>query len=237
MDYQLKFDPKTIEHLGVKMYSTLPPALAELISNAYDADANLVRVVFHEKNGEPASITVKDNGKGMSAQEIQEKFLVIGRNRRYEEGDAPSMKYRRRPTGKKGLGKLALFGLAKEIAITTVQGGRMNEFSLNWDNLISSGDVYRPKSKIENEKTGQSDGTTIVLKDLKRRSGFDLNSTADSLARIFIVDADFRIVLQDAEGEVFEVTNERRYNQIDQEFFWEKGDLDLDPFEYLEAIS
>ena len=35
----LKFEPKTIEHLGVKMYSTLPPALAELISNAYDADA------------------------------------------------------------------------------------------------------------------------------------------------------------------------------------------------------
>ena len=34
---QLKFDPRTIEHLGIKMYSQLPYALAELVANAYDA--------------------------------------------------------------------------------------------------------------------------------------------------------------------------------------------------------
>lgn len=43
---KMTFDPKTIEHLGVKMYSTLPPALAELISNAYDADAGKVILEF-----------------------------------------------------------------------------------------------------------------------------------------------------------------------------------------------
>ncbi|HDC4371601.1 TPA: hypothetical protein O8L32_004737 [Enterobacter cloacae] len=41
-NFRMTFDPKTIEHLGVKMYSTLPPALAELISNAYDADSENV---------------------------------------------------------------------------------------------------------------------------------------------------------------------------------------------------
>ena len=35
----MSFDPHTIEHLGVKMYSVLPNAIAELIANAYDADA------------------------------------------------------------------------------------------------------------------------------------------------------------------------------------------------------
>lgn len=50
MSLELKFDPKTIEHLGVKMYATLPPALAELISNAYDADSANVVVEFTEVN-------------------------------------------------------------------------------------------------------------------------------------------------------------------------------------------
>lgn len=35
----MSFDPHTIEHLGVKMYSVLPNAIAELIANAYNADA------------------------------------------------------------------------------------------------------------------------------------------------------------------------------------------------------
>jgi len=38
---EMRFDPQTINHLGLRMYSTLPPALAEIISNSYDADAEL----------------------------------------------------------------------------------------------------------------------------------------------------------------------------------------------------
>src|SRR5690606_16900883 len=103
MSLVLKFEPKTIEHLGVKMYATLPPALAELISNWYDADASEVLVWLKEKNGSPVSITVQDNGGGMSFNDIQEKFLAIGRDRRQTDGDIPSPKYGRLPTGKKGL--------------------------------------------------------------------------------------------------------------------------------------
>ena len=61
--FEMRFDPRTIEHLGVKMYSTLPPALAELISNAYDADASEVTLKFHEQNGAPKSIQIIDNGR------------------------------------------------------------------------------------------------------------------------------------------------------------------------------
>lgn len=101
MSLELKFDPRTIEHLGVKMYSTLPPALAELISNSYDADSPGVVVEFTEINKTPKSIVIKDEGEGMSLDDIQNKFLVIGRNRRNDDGDKPSDKFSRLPTGKK----------------------------------------------------------------------------------------------------------------------------------------
>ena len=32
---QLSYDPHIIDHLGIKMYATLPNVLAELIANAY----------------------------------------------------------------------------------------------------------------------------------------------------------------------------------------------------------
>tara|TARA_R110002095_G_scaffold76427_5_gene65337 strand:+ start:4445 stop:6088 length:1644 start_codon:yes stop_codon:yes gene_type:complete len=237
MDYELKFDPKTIEHLGVKMYSTLPPALAELISNAYDADADEVEIIFHEQNGVPISITVKDNGCGMSAQDIQQRFLVIGRNRRLEDGDKQSPKYGRMPTGKKGLGKLALFGLAKRIVLDTVKEKKRNRFELNWDELMESSNVYQPKSDVNDVSVSREAGTSITLKVLKRKSPFDLEATADSLSRIFIVDKNFKIRIKKTDGQAVEVTNERRYQQIDQEFVWSKDDIECEEFEHLNDLE
>lgn len=237
MNYELKFDPKTIEHLGVRMYSTLPPALAELISNSYDADSDNIIISFHEQNKVPKSITVIDDGDGMSAIDIQEKFLVIGRNRRVEDGDKPSKKHRRLPTGKKGLGKLALFGLAKVITVDTVKNGIRNRFVLEWDRLLSSEDVYNPKSEIDNEKTDRPDGTIIKLSDLKRKTPFDLEGVADSLSKIFIIDSSFSIVLKSTDGRECVVSNERKFKQIESQFYWDEKDLVSADSEYYSRIK
>lgn len=77
----MKFDPNTIEHLGVKMYSTLPPIIAEIVSNAYDAEASNVEIWLFDKKPEK-EIVIKDDGHGMSFEEINSQFLRIGRNRR-----------------------------------------------------------------------------------------------------------------------------------------------------------
>lgn len=237
--FEMRFDPRTIEHLGVKMYSTLPPALAELISNAYDADANEVTLIFHEQNGIPASIQVVDDGEGMTAEEIQEKFLVIGRNRRREEGDQTTRRHQRLATGKKGLGKLALFGLAKTIAITTRCEGRKSKFILDWDDLIAASGVYRPETVSVDEKTDEADGTIIRLTRLKRMSRFDLESLADSLSRLFIVGIDFKITLESDKGERFAVSDERRYALLDKQFEWDVASSSLIPSgsEYAGKIS
>lgn len=223
--YELKFDPKTIEHLGVKMYATLPPALAELISNAYDADASKVTVEFLEQNGTPKAITVYDDGTGMTSEDIQKKFLVIGRNRRTVDGDKPSDKFKRLPTGKKGLGKLALFGLAKDVSVDTVKNGNRNRFNLNWDSLLNADGVYKPISDVINQLVTTKTGTTIQLSNLKRKSQFDIPAIADSLSKIFIVDSSFQIVLKDSNGKETVVSDDRRYGNIEQQFKWTQSEL------------
>lgn len=223
--FDLRFDPKTIEHLGVKMYSTLPPALAELISNSYDADASKVKLTFRERNGKPDSIEVIDDGQGMTADDVQERFLVIGRNRRREDGDKPTENFKRLPIGKKGLGKLALFGLANTITIRTRKKGKECEFELDWGNLIASSGAYNPKTISFNQFTTEKDGTFIKLSNLKRVSPFDIEGLANSLSRLFIVDSNFQIILESPNGEQLVVDNALRYSQLTAQFEWDVATL------------
>lgn len=74
----MSYAPNTIEHLGAKMYSRIPNALAELIANAYDADSENVNITLTDING-VRSICVEDDGMGMTFDEINNKFLLIGR--------------------------------------------------------------------------------------------------------------------------------------------------------------
>lgn len=232
---ELRFDPKTIKHLGVRMYSTLPPALAEIVANAYDADASNVVIRLIERNGVPHEISVEDDGIGLSLAEINSKFLVIGRNRRAVEGDVPSRKHGRLPTGKKGLGKLALFGLAETITIETRQSGKLNEFVLDWDELLDSEGNYRPRINKIDDITEYSDGTVIKLTDLKRKSPFDGAALADSLSRLFIFDESFNLVLESPSGEKIVIDNTRKYLAVDVEFEWVVKSPDLIRAEYEHA--
>ena len=218
--FELRFDPQTIRHLGLRMYATLAPALAEIISNSYDADANNVIVSLIEDKGHPKEIRIKDDGEGLSYDGINNKFLVIGRNRRDYEGDEPSAKYKRFPTGKKGLGKLALFGLAKTITITTVQKGKLNELVLDWDDLMAAKGSYHPKATIINQDTKLTDGTVISMTGLKRKTSFDFSGLADSLSRIFLFDDTFNLLIESPSGDRISIDNKRKYSLLNIEFDW-----------------
>lgn len=132
---KMSFDPHTIEHLGIQMYSVLPNAIAELIANAYDADASYVRIKIRD-TAEDKSISVIDDGVGMSFDEINNCFLRIGRKRR-EDGQGVSRNKQRKVTGRKGLGKLAFFGIGDIIKITTKQNGKAVSFTLSWPEIMS----------------------------------------------------------------------------------------------------
>ena len=57
---KMTFDANTIQHLGAQLYYTLPPVIAEIIANSYDADAETVTLYLNDK-GEK-EIIIEDNG-------------------------------------------------------------------------------------------------------------------------------------------------------------------------------
>lgn len=216
---ELTFEPQTIKHLGVQMYSTLPNALAELIANAYDADAENASIILREINSEK-SITVYDDGTGMTFSDVNEKFLKIGRNRRTEAGDfSPSGK--RRVTGRKGLGKLAFFGIASEISISTAKEGEFTSFSLIWDDLIESKGNYAPIFKRESIDPSVHK-TIIVFHKLKRVSPFDSKGLAISLSKLFtLFSRDYKVKIVDTINKLnFNVNQQLCYESLNVQFNW-----------------
>ncbi|MFA6096033.1 MAG: ATP-binding protein [Candidatus Paceibacterota bacterium] len=217
---KMTFDPATIEHLGVRMYSTLPPVLAELVANSYDANASDVTVFLYDKYGK-REIAVKDNGIGMNLEEINSKFLRIGRNRRDEE-EVESITGGRKVIGKKGIGKLSFFGIAEEIEVITKKNLKMNVFILRWQDIKESKTAeYHPQLIKIDEPCDAKNGTTIILRGLHRQTEFDSSALAVALSKIFIVDNTFKVSIQYNEENPFFVENEKKYADLKKEVEWD----------------
>ena len=223
----MKFDISTIKHLGVNLYSTLPPILSELIANAWDADATEVTIYLNDQNEK--NIIIKDNGVGMSFKEINEHFLIIGRNRRQLFNVT---NHGRKAIGKKGLGKLSIFGIANEVNIRTIKDKKINEFKLNYSEILSSenNNEYLPEIIVKDKNTEESNGTTITLTSLKRKSSFDIEGLMINLARGFSL---FSTENNENRNDLFVceivyntkkygfITEKLKYNGINHEFIWE----------------
>lgn len=95
-------DPSILRELS-GVYKPFVKAFKELVSNAFDADAETVRVVFID---DFSSVTVTDDGQGMTPFEFRNDFARIGGGSRRWAGDR-TRKGRLR-IGSKGIGFLAL---------------------------------------------------------------------------------------------------------------------------------
>lgn len=217
---KMSFDPHTIEHLGVKMYSNIPNAIAELIANAYDAEAENVHIKLIDNEGEK-SICIIDDGVGMDFDEINNKFLRIGRKKRIEDGNALSPNGKRKVTGKKGLGKLAFFGIGDTIDIVTKKNGNQVSFTLDWDELLGTDKPeYEPIFNIDSCDIKEQ-GTSITLRNLKRKSEFDKEGLAVSLSKLFnLFDNKFNVLLYLNDDKPIKIDDKLKYNNLDVQFSW-----------------
>ncbi len=138
--YTMRFDVGTIKHLGLQMYSTLPPVIGELVANGWDANATCVNIAIPNAplDKDNSEIVISDDGIGMSDDDIRNKYVVTGRDRREKEGsDETPAPLKRKVMGRKGIGKFSSFGIAKEIEIESVKEGKTSRLIMNYDNMLA----------------------------------------------------------------------------------------------------
>lgn len=159
-NFVFQVDVNVINHLGVGLYSSTPAALTELVANAWDADANEVRITVDPV---ARSIVIEDDGHGMSAADVNNKFLKVGYSRRQQPNNKGcfSDSGKRRVMGRKGIGKLAMFALANEVKISSQSTGS--------DAVGLSVNVPEFKKSIEENKTHPLD--EFEPKEFKKQKG------------------------------------------------------------------
>jgi hypothetical protein len=208
MKAKFKISPRILEHLGVAAYTSLPKCLAELCSNCYDAEAENIWITNPETVSENSKIIIKDDGLGMSPDDIRDKYLLIGYDRR-PNGEATKNK-KRAIIGNKGIGKLAGFGIANTVEIISVNDHIESRLVLNkslFDNYSILADC---SLNITTKITLLPNGTEIILSNLsKQLKPISSMKLRQHLFRVLPNLPDFSVKVNDVQCSVEEAPGEK----------------------------
>jgi len=163
-----RVDLGLLRELGERLISRDEVAVVELVKNAYDADATVVKVLLDEDR-----IEIRDNGSGMDRSEIEEGWLTIGtavkkKNTKTKRG--------RRVLGEKGLGRLAVLRLGKRVTIRTKKYGKpCHRILMDWEHARTELDrnEFIPLEQMNLHVTTDDDshfpkghGTSVLVQNL-----------------------------------------------------------------------
>lgn len=218
----MRISLNALEHLGMNLYSNVPAVLSEIVANSWDADAELVAVSLDKHSD---TITIQDNGTGMTRDDVIDQFLTVGFKRRDIAPLTP--KFKRRPMGRKGIGKLSSFSIAKVVDVYTTKGSDKTAFRMDRDVMRAkiSADGTKPYEPVELKQwpKGFKSGTRIVLSGLvKRLSEMTSSSLKRRVARRFaIIGPKYKFEVS-VDGETIG-PSDRGYQHVLQ-YVWTSGD-------------
>ena len=214
--YELKISRLTIDKLGVKLYDRVSAVVAELVANSYDADATQVTVELplatllsvQDPSLPEWTVTVSDNGHGLTPDQARAHYLRVGADRRKPGGAGARSRILDRPVmGRKGIGKLAPFGICKRIELVssggdeTAAGYLTSHFLMDFDKIIGEdSDIPVPLDKGELDGTYQpASGTKVVLTGFLAKRVPDAEVFMRQLERRFALAAtDFDVTVRDS---------------------------------------
>lgn len=199
-EYKISIDPRILELLGPSLYTNIYFILAELIANAYDANAKNVYIVQ-----EKGLLTVEDDGHGMSYEEGDiAKYLNVAQETRTgnEQQFVNGSNETRKKMGRKGVGKLAALSVSPNVEIKTIKDGEKSGFILSRhvaeDHLLTP----IPEEKIEFKEIANN-GTAVVMRSPQYTLHKTVQAIKNNLLKIFpLVDAEFKIHIQVSDHKV-----------------------------------
>ena len=185
-EYTMRINLNVLNHLGFKLYSNVPAVLSEAVANSWDADATHVDIKI-----ESEKIIITDDGHGMTLQDINDKYLTVGYERR-NDSEGRKTELDRSIMGRKGIGKLSLFSIADTVEVQTVRDGDKNGFVMSARKIEEQireqdGSAYHPDTLPNSKITLEENGTRIVLTGLKKQVHQTPTALRKRLARRFSI--------------------------------------------------
>ncbi len=167
MNVRFTIDAGVIDRLGKELVSKPETAVSELTKNAYDADATDVTLTFEDSVKIGGTLTIEDNGVGMTRDQLINGFMRISST---EKIHFPvSSKFERRRAGRKGIGRFATQRLGEKLTIITqtIEDDQAIKLEIDWSKFKIDKNLQSISSKIEQIKKIKDEGTTLIIKDLR----------------------------------------------------------------------
>jgi hypothetical protein len=186
-------------------YRSSEAALKELVDNAWDADAETVRISLPEPMTQ-GPIVIDDDGSGMTEAELQCEYLWIASDRTQRRGELTAKK-KRRAKGRKGIGKFAGLMAAQTMRLETWARGQRSSFSLCAADYRGASDIEQLEIAVRSEPDpSRPHGSVITLTDLNQNLAFpDPDRLRQLLLQDYGREEDFRILVNDKPLDVDDV--------------------------------
>jgi signal transduction histidine kinase len=183
--------------LGRQLLSNEYVAIAELVKNAWDAGASVVRLSFDMS---AQSLTITDDGTGMTRASFNREWMRVGESAKASVGP------RGRPlAGEKGIGRFAADKLSARLTLysRTADAPSTLAVEFNWSDFERSGvaldQVDIPSHAAPLDEIPGHHGTKLVLSGLRRNWTQDhVRELADELCDLVqpgVERTDFQIVV------------------------------------------
>lgn len=185
-----------VKHFGRNLYTSNPPAIAELVANAWDAYATNCTISVDNTN---TSLLITDNGIGMTDREFETRYAVSGTEKPTDEIRKPDEFELRPYMGRKGIGKFSAFSLGDEYILYTksIKDDNWKRIELKYKDMIIDEAIkeipveYKNNlseigSKFDVDLSDLSHGTIIYIPTLRRKSTkATWDGLSDTLSRRF----------------------------------------------------
>lgn len=160
-------DAGIIDRLGKELVSKHDTAVSELVKNAYDADAKIVKLNFKSVDNIGGTLIIEDDGEGMTKSNLVNGFMRLSSGNKIH--NPVSKKYERKKAGRKGIGRFATQRLGKKLTIITQTESSDHALKLviNWDKFSLDSDVGLIENKIEKIDKIKDSGTTLIIDNLR----------------------------------------------------------------------
>lgn len=134
---QFKTRARALDLLGRQQIAGIPTAINELIKNAYDAYADHFEADFLRNKG---LLVLRDDGMGMTRDEFENRWLTLGTESKLVKTSLPPRdpnKKERPVTGEKGIGRLAIASIGRQLLVLTKSKQSINSpivaSYINWE--------------------------------------------------------------------------------------------------------
>lgn len=212
-----RFATDILRRLGEELNPSVDQGILELVKNAYDADAHNCAVKLSKTVHRSGTITVTDDGVGMTEDDILDGWLILGRSRKSARSRT---RLNRTPAGSKGLGRLAALRLGRSARLVSRPAEQPSielDMEIDWDKYDEAAVVEEVNLTLHQKvRAGGLPGSEITLQRLREPVG---RNDVKRLARAMILLADpfgddptgFKPVLQAQEFKDLERLVRNRY--------------------------